>query len=97
MIKVNIKNNNISITGHALYADAGKDIVCASVSSIVITTINALIRLDKDCIKYDTKNGIVITIMKQTKETNILLDNMICLLEELEKDYNKNIKINREV
>ena len=33
----------------------------------------------------------------ETKETRILIDNMIALLEELEQDYPKNIKINREV
>ena len=43
MIKVEIENNKIEIKGHANYDDYGKDIVCASVSSIVITTINAII------------------------------------------------------
>ena len=39
MIKVNIKSNHIVITGHANFADYVKDIVCASVSSIVITRL----------------------------------------------------------
>ena len=47
MIKVNIKNNIIIITGHAGYDDFGKDIVCASVSSIVITSINLCLRFNK--------------------------------------------------
>jgi hypothetical protein len=97
MIKVDVKNDKISITGHALYDDFGKDIVCASVSSIVITTINSIIRFDDKSIKYDLNNGIVITIIKETEETKILIENMLCLLEELEKNYKKNIKINREV
>ena len=39
MIKVNIEDKLITIKGHANYDDKGKDIVCASVSSIVITTL----------------------------------------------------------
>ena len=46
MIKVDLtKENVITISGHANYDDKGKDIVCASVSSIVITTINAIIEI----------------------------------------------------
>ena len=46
MIKVKLtKNNNyykrIIITGHANYDDFGKDIVCAAVSSTVITSVNS--------------------------------------------------------
>ena len=46
MIKVKlIKDSNkvkeITIKGHALYDDFGKDIVCAAVSSTVITSVNA--------------------------------------------------------
>ena len=51
MIKVNLKEKDkIVITGHAGYDDYGKDIVCASVSSIVITTINAIIDIDDNAI-----------------------------------------------
>ena len=43
MIKVNVKNKNgkvyeIVVKGHAGYDDYGKDIVCASVSTMMITT-----------------------------------------------------------
>ena len=61
MIKVEIKNNKIEIKGHAYYDDYGKDIVCASVSSIVITTINAIIEFDPESIYYeDLYNRILI-------------------------------------
>jgi len=98
MIKVNIKKNHIEIKGHAMYDDMGKDIVCASVSTIVITTINAIIRFDKNAIKYEEKDGYIsIDILKDTNITNTLILNMIELLKELEKQYKKNIKINEEV
>jgi len=96
MIKVEIENNKIEIKGHANYDDYGKDIVCASVSSIVITTINAIIELDPESIYYeDLNNRILIEKLKDDDITNKLINNMIELLEELEKSYKDNIKIIR--
>ena len=102
MIKVNIKAkegniNFIKISGHAGYDVCGKDIVCAAVSSITITTVNALIKLDENAIDYVQNDDLTITIKKHDEVTCVLIQNMIDLLEELEKDYKKNIKINREV
>lgn len=96
MIKVEIENNKIEIKGHANYDDYGKDIVCASVSSIVITTINAIIEFDPESIYYeDLNNRILIEKLKDDDITNKLINNMIELLEEFEKSYKDNIKIIR--
>ncbi len=96
MIKVEIENNKIEIKGHANYDDYGKDIVCASVSSIVITTINAIIEFDPESIYYeDLNNRILIEKLKDDDITNKLINNMIELLEELEQSYKDNIKIIR--
>lgn len=99
MITVSIKKddqtiNKITINGHAEYAKYGKDIVCAAVSSIVITTINAILRFDNEALIYSENDNLDITINKHTKTIDILLDNMIDLLKELEKQYGNNIKIN---
>ena len=101
MIKVSINKennivNNITIKGHANFDDYGKDIVCASVSSIVITSINAILRIDENSIDYQEEEGLVIiNIKKHTNIIDILIDNMIDLLNQLENKYNKNIKINK--
>lgn len=96
MIKVEIKNNKIEIKGHANYDEYGKDIVCASVSSIVITTINALIDIDPESILYeDNNNKMIIEVLKDDNITKKLINNMICLLEELQNDYKDYIKIIR--
>ena len=60
MIKVIVENNKIEISGHANFDDYGKDIVCASVSSIVITTINACIEIDEDSIYYEDNEKLII-------------------------------------
>ena len=96
MIKVIIEDNKIEVSGHANYDDYGKDIVCASVSSIVITTINGIIDIDEEAILYEEeKNKIKIEIKKEDKVIRKLIDNMVFMLESLEKDYPKNIKILR--
>lgn len=98
MIKVSINKDknykSISIKGHAGYAEEGYDIVCASVSSIVITTINAIISIDSDSINYSEEDGLIeINILKSSDIVNTLLDNMINMLSELEKQYKKYIEI----
>ena len=102
MIKVQItaKDNNIkkiNIKGHAGYDDYGKDIVCSSVSSITITTVNAILMFDKNYISYnEKKDDFEIVINKDNDITNKLIKNMINLLTELSQDYPKNIKIEEE-
>ena len=96
MIKVIVENDKIEVSGHANFDDFGKDIVCASVSSIVITTINGCIEIDEDSILYEeTDNKIKIEIKKENEVIKKLINNMVFMLESLEKDYPKNIKILR--
>ena len=98
MIKINIKKDQITIIGHADYEEFGKDIVCASVTSIATTTINAIIRLDSDSIEFKSNSGLIdIVIKKHSDLVDILILNMTELLKELEKEYKKYIKINEEV
>lgn len=97
MIKINIKGNidEITIKGHAEYEEYGKDIVCASVSSIVITSINAIIRINEDSIDYNELNGVYIKVLKHTDVIDKLLTNLVELLIDLEKQYPKYIEIRR--
>lgn len=97
MIRVKVKPDSILITGHSGYAERGRDIVCSSVSSIVTTSVNAILLLDEKAIKYEVKEGLVkIDIIEESETTKKLLDNMISLFIELTKDYPKNIKVERE-
>lgn len=97
MIKVKYNKDKIKINGHALYDIEGKDIVCASVSSIIYTTVNALLKINKTSIEFnDDGNTIEIIKLSNDEITNKLLDNMLDLFIDLEKDYPKNIKIESE-
>ena len=94
MIKVVKKGNHIDIKGHALFDKYGKDIVCAAVSSIVITTVNGILSIDEGSIKCTDSSGYVsIDIIKDDSVVNALISNMINLLKELEGQYKKNIQV----
>ena len=100
MIKIKISKkdniiNKIEFTGHAMYEDYGKDIVCAAASAMLIITVNAIKEFDDDAIKYEEQNSEVILInIKKDEITNKLLINLEKMLIDLEKEYKKNIKIN---
>lgn len=97
MIKVIVKKNEITIKGHAGYDEFGKDIVCAAVSSIVTTSVNACLSLDGTSIEYKDNEGlVVIEIIKETETTIKLINNMINMLTELATQYKKNITIIKE-
>ena len=50
MILIRYEENKITIKGHANYSDS-LDIVCASCSSIMYTTVNAILRFNEKAIK----------------------------------------------
>ena len=97
MIKIRIKDKEIIITGHANYDEYGKDIVCASVSSIVITSINASLRIDKEFLTYkEEQDKLTINIIGDNNNALLVIENMIAMLKELALTYKKNIKIEEE-
>ena len=101
MIKVRIikKDNvieSIHCNGHAGYANYGKDIVCASFSTMIITTINAILEFDKEAISYTDTNDLEIINIKKDNITNGLLNNLVQMMKELKENYDKNINIKEE-
>lgn len=99
MIKVEIiRNNNnikkISILGHAMYDEYGKDIVCASVSTLVISTVNNILSINDKTIKVEQNDSkIIMEYIFKDNIIDILVNNMISNLNTLANNYPKNIKI----
>ena len=94
MIKIKVGKKNISILGHANYDDYGKDIVCASFSSIVICSVEAISQFDINAVDIkQTNDKLEIFINKEDNTTQKLINNMLNCLKELEKKYPKNIEI----
>ena len=64
MINVQAKKENghyksFHINGHAMYAEAGSDIVCAAVSALVINTINSIEEFTDDPFTCDCRDGMI--------------------------------------
>ncbi len=96
MINIRKSGNIITISGHSKQGFYGNDIVCASVSSIIYTTINGILNFDNKAIKViDNEKIMKIEILKETREVEILINNMFELLNELIIKYPKNIKISK--
>ncbi len=100
MIKIDVLYDgnfikNFKVKGHANYEEYGKDIVCASVSSIVIVSSNLALKYNDKAIKFTQKEGLIdVDVLVFNDIINTVFINMIESLKELEKDYKRNIKIN---
>lgn len=95
MIIIKKNKNEIVLSGHANYSNT-LDIVCASVSSIMYTTVTAISRIDDSKIDFKDTVDKVIIKYEDDKIINILIENMMSLFKELASDYPKNIKIEME-
>ena len=99
MVTIDVKRkenyiNFVKIKGHAGYADEGFDIVCAAISSIATTTVNAIIKIDSEAIVYSEDEGsLEIGILYYSDVLNILMENMVSMFQELKKNYKNYIKI----
>lgn len=97
VIRASNEIKKINVLGHANYDSFGKDIVCSGVSSIVTTTVNAILTFDKNYITYNAKQDNFEIVVKENNQiVDNLLNNMIIMLSDLAKDYPKNVKIKEE-
>ncbi len=80
------------LSGHAGFDRAGRDIVCAAVSMLVINTVNAIDKFtqDKTLIHEDEKNGVIeFEIEEPSERSSLLLDTMLLGLEDVKRSYGK--------
>lgn len=96
MTKVIIKENYLEVSGHANQNEYGKDIVCSSVSTALIMTINLIEKFSQlNDIKYQIKEGYFqLEYNKNNKIVNNIVENLKYTLNELFIKYPKYIKIN---
>ena len=81
--------------GHAGYAGYGEDIVCASISILVINTINSLEQItgEQMHVESDEDTGMIRCefVNQPLKETSrVLMDSLVLGLTQIEKQYGKN-------
>jgi len=80
--------------GHAGYADYGQDIVCASISVLVINTINSLEEIagERMEVAADEDTGTIRCsfVDLPLKETSkVLMDSLVLGLTQIEQQYGK--------
>ena len=101
MVHVLIKKNEnkiidfIEMKGHANYRE-DNDIVCASISTMLIVSVNAILEFDKNAISVEESNKIIVNNIKKDDITNKLLTNLEKSLYEIQSQYKRNIKIKEE-
>jgi hypothetical protein len=81
--------------GHAGFADSGRDIVCASVSALVITTFNAIEAFTSDPVKASDEEGLVKAEFGEsnTPESKLLMDTLLLGLTEIQKEFPQYLKV----
>lgn len=100
MIKVRIKYKSnmveeISISGHAGYADKGKDLICAAVSSISIGLCNVIDVLKATADIEIGDNLIKISNIGMDELSQTVLNTAIIQLETVEEQANKYLEIKK--
>jgi uncharacterized protein len=90
LIKINKEGNTIILKGHSEYEVIGKDIVCSAVSTLVISTINAIKKIGGD-IDYEYIEDALTVEYKSDDVTDKLIENMLDMLKELKEQYPENI------
>ncbi len=75
MITVKVREDEISVTGHANSGPPGHDIVCASVSTLIQTLVASIEDLTEDKPDYTISKGIFDLNLKDlSTESKLLVD-----------------------
>ncbi|MDO4261576.1 MAG: ribosomal-processing cysteine protease Prp [Eubacteriales bacterium] len=95
MIEIQVEKENgqyksFHIKGHALYAEAGEDIVCAAVSALVINAINSIEQFTEDAFTCDCRDGMIESwefASAPSPGAQLLMDSLMLGLENIVKAY----------
>ncbi len=91
MIEVSVRKDGIMISGHAGYASAGSDIVCAGVTALTQELIRSMEGLTDDRIETDIGSGMAsIQYGDLSEKGKLLIDSFfigICMIAEEFPDY----------
>lgn len=94
MIQIKIVERTITILGHAGFAPHGHDIVCAGVSTLVQTLIQAVEELTEDEIQYDIQPGTaVIRYGNLSQQAQLLVDSFFLGIRSIAASYPNNVMI----
>lgn len=87
------------ISGHAFFAERGKDIVCAGASAVSIGAINAVHAITGVTPRIEQGDGFLHCDLPENlpegiyEKVQLLLEGMVISLKTIEEEYGKHIKI----
>lgn len=106
MVRVEIRRKpdgtitGFRMTGHAEFAEAGKDIVCAGVSAVAIGTVNAAeallgIRLvngtpERGTLVASVPDG---TEGRRGEDLQLMLESMVHMVKDIEANYGAYVRV----
>ena len=86
--------NGFEISGHALFAESGKDIICAAVSAAAYMAANTVTEIIRADAKAQAEDGaMVLTLNEPNTQAETVLRGLELHLTELSKQYPQHIKI----
>jgi uncharacterized protein YsxB (DUF464 family) len=94
MIAVSVRKDKIQISGHANYAEEGKDIVCAGVTALTQTLVKSIEDLTENKIECDISPGRAdIKYRNLSEKAKTLVDSFfigICMIAD---EFPDNVRI----
>lgn len=95
MIVVNRANSSVKITGHAGYAEPGKDIVCAGVSTLAQTLIASLDMLAPGTLESAEVNSgyVEIKYRNLSEHAKMLIYSFFIGVNLIANEYPEHVKI----
>ena len=94
MIAVSVRKDGITVSGHANYAEAGKDIVCAGVTALVQGLIRSMESLTRDQIQYDITPGRAdIYYGNLSEEGMLLVDSFFIGICQIANEFPDHVRI----
>lgn len=86
MIDVTVREDRVTVSGHANYAANGEDIICAAVTALSVTLVKSIEDLTDGKIEYDVRPGWVdIKYGNLSEKAKTLVDSFfigICLVAD---------------
>ena len=94
MIEVRIRPERIEISGHAGYAEPGKDIVCAAVTALTQTMVHSIKALTEDKPEYMACPGkFEMEIKNLSEKSKTLVDSFFIGVCKIAEEFPEHVKV----
>ena len=87
---------SLDVSGHAEYGEYGKDLICASASSIMFGLMNALDALGEDVLIEQEDNRIMIEDHSSSQVVQDYIELVIMQMKTIEASYGDFIRVERK-